>query len=229
MKERPILFSAEMVRALLAGRKTQTRRVVKLPKTIDGTPDGNKADWDLAVRPSYCSDAVVAFYDRAFPVETYPTLSNCPYGQPGDFLWVRETWATWRSLDDISPVHILQKPGLEYRADGCLTVSGGKLLGRGKWRPSIFMPRWASRIMLKIKSVRVERVQEITDADALAEGVEPWPFGDRVPVGFMEIPQASVKPALKFAVLWDHINASRGCGWVTNPWVWVVEFERIQL
>ncbi|MFA5324307.1 MAG: hypothetical protein WC373_16650 [Smithella sp.] len=192
MKERPILFSGEMVRAILAGRKTQTRRVVK-------------------PQPKWIADPNIPFKtDDANP----KGIIKCPYGQPGNFLWVRETWATWSSLNHLAPSGIRPKPALEYKADGCLTISGGKIADRGKWRPSIHMPRWASRITLEITDVRVERVQDISEYDAECEGAET--------ASPKEATGARFRPA--FHDLWDSINAKRGLGWNANPWIWCLTF-----
>ena len=176
MSERPILFSAPMVRAILDGSKTMTRRVCKL------TP----------------------------PSATCPP---CPYGHPGDLLWVRETWATSKSLDHVKPSDLAAGAPIEYAADRCLTISGGKLPDRGKWRPSIFMMPWMSRITLEVVSVRVERVDDISPSDCRAEGV-----------GIM---LNDLGARYAFGSLWNEINGKRGYGWSVNPWVWVVEFRRI--
>lgn len=169
-RERPILFSGPMVRALLDGRKTQTRRVVN-------------------PQPATSSDG------RACgPI-------RCPYGAPGDTLWVRETWCSYM-------------PGsVRYRADGHNDAGW-------TWRPSIFMPRWASRLTLRVYGVRVERVQQITQADARAEGVvdTSGAWGD-----LTDTDRAGPRGA--FEALWNSINAERGFGWDVNPWVWVVSFE----
>jgi hypothetical protein len=154
MKERPILFSGPMVRAVLSGAKTQTRRVHQPP-------------W-------------------AAPDSLEEALLQCRHGQPGDLLWVRETFAADRT-------------SWYYRADG--EIPGLT------WTPSIFMPRAASRLTLRLTEVRVERVQDISQADAVAEGTQG---------------KAS------FALLWDALNAKRGYGWASNPWVWVLSFEVVQ-
>jgi hypothetical protein len=193
MKERPILFSAEMVRAILDGRKTQTRRVAKLNASGRVKLPGSPSNW-------HCEDpdAVLA----------------CPYGQPGDRLWVRETF---RVIDGQTQPRI----AIDYRADPedkwCRI--GDFLCDGKKWTPSIYMPRLASRILLEITNVRVERVQEISDKDCLAEGIAD-----------LAIP---LRPDLtmyrsSYADLWDSINAKRGFGWDANPWVWVIEFRRIE-
>lgn len=200
MAEKPILFSGEMVRAILNGRKTQTRRVIaSLPQDIDvisrgfepgcwffGTSDGNGE----------------SSYDARGSIV-------CPYGRPGDLLWVRETWA-----DNIRGC----PNGLTYRADHLNPKGDGPAVI--KWKPSIFMPRWASRITLRVCDVRVERLQDISDTSILAEGV---PQNGRMydPSGI------TYSESLRndFCNLWDSINAKRDYGWAVNPWVWVVEFE----
>lgn len=182
MKERPILFSGDMVRAILAGTKTQTRRVIK-PQPHD--------NWENE-RP-------------------------CPYGVPGDRLWVRETWR-----DDSFDWEWGTQTKYSYRAD----YADGK--GGGAWRPSIHMPRGASRILLEITGVRAERLQIITESDMQAEGIVPvmvdsggmTPWGDGIDVPRYDWP---------FIDLWDNLNAKRGYGWDVNPWVWVIEFKPLAL
>jgi len=202
MKERPILFSGEMVRAILDGRKTVTRRVVKakhipfIEKILGGYLDGK---WNQ--RPM-------------------------PYGQPGDRLWVRETWRPTANCKGY-PEGFL---GVEYRSDGETRATGHPREPfvyvsplRDKWRPSIHMPRWASRIMLEVTGVRVERLQEITEKGARAEGCHG--MGSN---GDAEFPPEGIISAVEdFRDLWDSINESRGFGWDKNPWVWVVEFKRV--
>ena len=163
MTDRPIIFSGPMVRAILEGHKTQTRRVCKL---------------------------------QAFAyVPQYGLYPPSPYGVPGDRLWVRETFMATLG-------------GIVFAADGGDHYGAG---GKLKWKPSLFMPRWASRLTLEIVNVCVERLQEISEDDAFAEGVNTgdW-LGD--PVG-------------EYAKLWDSINAKRA-PWASNPWVWVVEFRK---
>lgn len=188
MKERPILFNAPMVRAILAGTKTQTRRVVN-PQPVE-LPDFNRGRLSYNVRGSV--------YRAWNPAVMVP---SCPYGQPGDRLWVRETFGHFERNDQL-------KPGCEifYRADG----EGPHL---EPWRPSIHLPRWASRILLEITRVRVERLHEISRGDAMAEGC-PFPNmadGD--------------DPRQWYAGLWEQINGPGS--WIANAWVWVVEFKRV--
>jgi len=213
MVERPILFNGDMVRAILSGRKTQTRRVIRRTKCIG---------W--LIEPGW-SDEYVQHPGNHL-------IECCPYGSPGDRLWVRETWATvW---PDIDREYALEECDLEYRADlppGCTDYPGGWPAGeaRGnpdapKWKPSIHMPRWASRISLDVTGVRIERVQGISKRDAIAEGIrwsEAFPEGYVRPGlyhGFGSAQQA-------FQSLWDDINAKRGYSWQSNPWVWVIEFR----
>lgn len=196
MQERPILFSGEMVRAILDGRKTQTRRVIKL-KTGDTFDEhalkGAIQEW----RPMYDEVARKVVGKTA-------ALIRCPYGQPGDRLWVRETFADEGCRQDRDDCY--------YRADGESDLQGGG------WTPSIHMPRWASRITLEIVSVRVERLREISEADAKAEGC--W-YGK----GGGEVDHA-VLPENHFPTLWESINGPGS--WGANPWVWVVEFKRVE-
>lgn len=184
MKERPILFSGPMVRAILEGRKTMTRRVVK-PNLFIERNGGNlpPIEQSHAYFGVFCSRHV-----------------SCPYGQPGDRLWVRETWA--RGMTDEE---------LYYRATDKEITDEEREEGM-RWKPSIHMPRWASRITLEVTEVRVERLQGITEADSVAEGIKPLQGG----------------AVSDFRLLWDHLNASRGYGWDANPWVWVVSFRRVR-
>ena len=196
MNEHPILFSGPMVRAILDGRKTMTRRVIK-----DNCPFVTGAYFDEETERWYWTTGA----ER----ERLPTdlcLGKCPYGQPGDQLWVRETWLSYRHLHKNGRDEAL----LIYRADG---EDLPKQARGTKWRPSIFMPRWASRITLEITAVRVERVQDIGDEDAEAEGLS-W--------------CNAASPRDKFQCLWNSLNAKRGYGWEANPWVWVIAFKRVK-
>lgn len=214
MREHPILFSGEMVRAILDGRKTQTRRViVGKSANNDGKPIATCAY--SAIGPSVL-DA------REFGLLTagdqgYETV-RCPYGSPGDVLWVRETWGFGCGMhgepDILSGKRVCTINCINYRADTDTLPPDD-----GKWRPSIHMPRWASRIMLEVVSVRVERVHDISEEDAVAEGASHTGCD----VAADEIESARDH----FCRLWDRINEARGSGWSVNPWVWVIEFKRI--
>lgn len=200
MKERPILMSAPMVRALLAGMKTQTRRVVKPQPPRDCESVYAPFAKDPNNWQGVCADDLIGWYGR------------CPYGVPGDRLWARETWT---GADD--PAH---KHAVHYRADGERAC---------RWRPSIFMPRWASRLMLEVVNVRVERVQEINEPDAIAEGVqfvkEHSPDHRRYAAPAGQETWSTAHDA--FAWVWHRLNAKRGYGWDKNPWVWCLTFKRV--
>lgn len=214
MTEKPILFSASMVQAILAGRKTQTRRVVK--------PQPEWQERQGLVVPGWSWEhggvKLNGWPDRKrFAGEL---VDKCPYGKPGDILWVRETWRP-EELKESGPDGPEGLDGTRYKADGAFrsienSREASDLFGEARykflksgheWRPSIFMPRWASRLTLRVTGVRVERVKDISEADARAEGVTAWVF----------VPE--------FKKLWDAINAKLGYSWESNPWVWVVEFE----
>ncbi|WP_145556734.1 morphogenetic protein [Yersinia canariae] len=186
MNEKPILFNSEMVNAILSGRKTQTRRIIKLP-LIDKNMGCELAGNELA--------GEVAAGD----------YRNCPLGKPGVQLWVRETWARY-NIDQTTH-------DMAYRA-----TTPTDWPKDGLWRPSIHMPRWASRINLLITGVRVERLNDISEQDAQAEGCA---YGK----GNGEIDLA-VRPENHFPTLWASIYGAES--WQANPWVWVIEFERME-
>lgn len=223
MSERPILFSGEMVRAILAGKKTQTRRVIKpQPQAL------NDRGWFEYRGKSRGKCTWNAFVTKAV-LGTAPIEEWCPYGQPGDRLWVRETWNTVDYEVDYPGVCIRYKaseptPGVlrqseDYWISWDIVEKHGdnpdKYMDanfRSDWRPSIHMPRWASRITLEVTGVRVEQVQDISEADVQAEGCET----------------GSEYWYDEFRKLWNAINDKRGFGWYTNPWVWVVEFRMVR-
>lgn len=207
MTDRPILFSAPMVRALLDGTKTQTRRVVK-PQ-----PQPNGGAGLHPVAPYRNPRGLWAWVLAATGHGSGGNLFACPYGKPGDRLWVRETWTTHAFLDDIPPRDLTTR-SLHYQADGVIKT--------GKLRPSIHMPRWASRITLDVTGVRVERLQGISADDAKAEGAPPSHQSiDRVSreLGYADFPRSW------YAQLWEQINGPGS--WDANPWVWVVSFKRV--
>jgi len=200
-RERSIIFSGPMVRAILAGRKTQTRRVLKPQPAglVNGMP----------------------YYEGRDAAK----LPTCPYGKAGDKLWVREACYITKACEDGAP---LCDPVVIYRADGCEDQPNGYVS-----RPSIHMPRWASRITLEVVSVRVERLQDISEANAEAEGVSRCcPFGVCNGGGFIGGDEncrcADITPTQVFAHRWDSINGKRGYSWDSNPWVWAIEFRRVQ-
>lgn len=221
MNEHPILFSAPMVKAILEGRKTQTRRVCKVQPPawtdrVDAAPlvdgvhrHGEAGQW-VAVSNEFVN---------------VRCIGRCPYGEAGDRLWVRETWQAmntemkwwhewpandrssmnWAWTNPVKPAYDLTPP---------------------KWLPAIHMPRMACRIMLEVLNVRVERVQDISEEDAIAEGMDE----NALVFGLESGAQIAddQKCRAQFAELWDSINAKRGYGWDANPWVWVIEFKQVQ-
>jgi hypothetical protein len=193
VKERPILFSGPMVRAILEGRKTQTRRVVKSQPTgvVHARLNGEPA-------AATCC-----------PIEQ-AEARGCQYGKHGDRLWVKETWRA----DDYDPKNPKRTI---YVADVPADVIR-ETKGIIKCRPSIFMPRNRSRITLEIVSVRVERLQEITETDAIAEGCQDWELCEGVKMWR--------SPVEAYGELWDSINGEGA--WNVNPWVWVIEFKRVE-
>lgn len=237
MKERGIIMGAESIRAILAGRKVQTRRVLKpQPIWIEDTAPGVPPYWRHIDRHGSGS------FDPANP----PVF--CPYGKPGNRLWVREGW---------KPIYVsAAKDGdartvtVEYAADGAhrqFTTGEERgwqavnfMLGdRPGYKPSLFMPRWASRLTLEIEGVRVERLQDITEEDARAEGIEPCRFDDNPLVAKLYADMPTCYPTFEkgrnaffketardsYASLWDSINARRGHSWESNCWVWVLSFR----
>lgn len=250
MKERPFLFNGPMVCAILDGRKTQTRRIIRDQSIISAT------EYDLG----YCrtlNDGRVWWSVKAQGEDHFGVgIGVCPYGVPGDRLWVRETWRImglmyeeepciqykadlaeqfcsvpddwldtrwedWYERQSVKLVEDCERAGLEPEApysdvayrwerDTCPT----------RWQPSIHLPKFASRIWLEVTGVRVERLQEISEADAYAEGCDEILLGG----GLSGKPRSA---RAWFKDLWDSINAKRHYGWDTNPWVWVVELSPI--
>ena len=227
--ERPILFSGPMVRAIMEGRKTQTRRVVKWPANVLA----DAVDRVLPA-PYYGHGARGAFVpvDKGGGIATKPFAAHhvdCPYGVPGDRLWVREMWAksscnrgqgVIRYAADDSARFVLAEDGGEGDWCGLAGVAdSSRCQPVDRWRPSIHMPRWACRLVLEVVNRRVERVQAISEADAIADGCFPV---DRL----YQPPNSKNDYArVQFAFLWDSINGEGS--WAENPWVWVVEFKRV--
>lgn len=261
MTDRPILYSPPMVRAILDDRKTQTRRIVKSPwkkreivnlryfyndngYTWSGEFDDPRS-WGI---PNIIDQDPLSIYDMA-----------CPYGRPGDRLWVRETWQVVRETLDYETggefdiydwdgsieearkhldgnARFGFKTGLYYAADGedvnpcnfydTIGLDGKVLAPREMvWRPSIHMPRWASRITLEITNVRVERLQDIDEQDAVAEGITESQIDTELQAA-EAMDQVEPNPArCCFRYLWEDINGL--ASWDANPWVWVIEFKRV--
>lgn len=230
MSDHPLLLTAWGVRAVLAGTKTETRRAIR-PQPLEYS-----GIWPWSWRGGdYTTDVL----------KDILTL-HCPYGQPGDRLWVRETW--WEQSGD-----------LYYKADWPNEKPVNMVFDKGRWRPSIFMPREMSRITLPLISVGIEQVQEVTEAGAVAEGCvadevevwwqgyKEWDMGDGQkeemhqqatgeqppdwmidPKRMLDIPELRRTARDKFRAEWDALNAKKGYGWDTNPWVFVLRWAPYQ-
>ncbi len=215
-RERPILMSGPMVRAILEGRKTQTRRIVE----VQPDPDDVHAPYPVA-------DSHITFLDVVEKPEYYACTGLCPHGGPGDHLWVKETWSLARRSDDGEFCSSIKRRGkasfesflrdgyaVEYAADGERPAKAYRI-------PSIFMPRSFSRLTLEITEVRVERLQEIRPQDYEAEGCTTG-------YSMCELNARYDSLARQFRDLWDSLNAKRGYGWDVNPWVWVIDFKAVR-
>jgi len=217
VKERPILFSAPMVRAILEGRKTVTRRVVKdwqVP-TEDVTEQDPDLRWSAIAQSHPCWGFIAAGATAQECADDLASCGVCPYGKRGERLWVREAWAADAQLDSIAPRDLSQGEPIWYPADGTTRQTGCAMISKGRGRPSIHMPRWASRILLEITDVRVERLQAISIGQICKEGLA------RSIYEFIPVTTAFEA----FAEVWDAINGDGA--WDANPWVWVVEFKQV--
>lgn len=213
MKERPILFNTDMVRTILEGRKTETRRVIK-PQPSRKIYPGNMRICEICkwrkeqefgkhcaiCRPTKNNDRTYKDYSQFF--------LKCPYGRVRGRLWVRETWAC------------VGLGKYAYRATDEHLFPDIKNVSRRGWRPSIYMSKDICRIVLEITEIKVERVQDITEEGSIKEGVN---LPD-IPM-YPDEPLPTYKNA--FARLWDSINEKHGFSWESNPWVWVVKFKVI--
>jgi hypothetical protein len=219
VKERPILFSTPMVKAILEGKKTQTRRIVKVTKAQGSTVN-------------YCNDRFLNShgYIAADTDLMHFTRVNCPYGKVGDRLWCRETfWCDTREPNDcvIYAENPMQyKYRLEQYTGVCDSGHTTEFLEQHRFwkrKPSIFMPRWASRITLEITNIRVERLQDIGEEDAKAEGVNILNLSPDEIYKFGVF--ASMSNKQMFELLWNKINGEKS--WLENPFVWVIEFKKL--
>lgn len=210
MKERPILFNGDMVRAVLSGQKTQTRRPMKPIPVYPDAFDGLRRE---------IHDGQVHFW--ASGAELPAHKFRCPYGQPDDRLWVKETHARHPQFAEVA-----------YRADGEEFEDADGFTWHPKWTPSIFMPRALCRITLEITDIRVERVQNITSDGAIAEGAyEVRKVGDDIAHATWTMDGLDWRydtPREVFAATWDSLYATDGLGWDVNPWVWVITFKRVE-
>lgn len=233
-KETPLLFNAPMVRAILEGRKTQTRRVVKQqPPAIDG------AYWEVIV----CGDCVQFLatdeVDPDFENPLHQSTVRNPHGQPGDLIWVKEPWRIGEDVGEgwypgafTGDLHLIYDSDgyrdyrsfpADYRWPRNAKETHNSEGTDEHWIsygpiPSIFMPRWASRLLLEVISVRVERLQDISEADCIAEGAEG---------GHGAIPgyNYSATPCEHYRHIWESINGPGS--WDANPWVWAINFKPI--
>lgn len=211
MKERGIIFNSEMVRAILDGRKTQTRRIVK-----NVMPDNGM--W--LKKPTKTRSGTTTHVLDA------PKYNLCPLGKTGDHLWVRETWmpdaprdGTWGDVEfyGCKDSQLSMMPERFRKSEYCIhraSWDGDELVG---WTPSIHMPRWASRITLEITDVRVERLNDISNDDAKSEGCWYGRGGG--------VPDKAITPSDQFPTLWEEIYGDGS--WSSNPWVWVIEFKKV--
>jgi hypothetical protein len=243
-RERPILFSAPMVLAILSGKKTQTRRLLR-PQPVSNGSHYSRELGDIVCRNDYLPPSAMLLRvgrgknacevaDCEEPWERF-----CPYGQVGDRLWVRETWQGWERVsyeadewEPLTPDYLIGRGHssiAEYVAERghphVEHAAGGKSVG--PWRPSIHMPRWAARLLLEVTDVRVERLQDVGGHDVVSEGLkltrcdcEPCRMSATM------CPADETGHIMAFAELWDSINAKRA-PWSSNPWVWVVGFKRV--
>jgi len=227
MRELPTLFSTEMVRLILNGRKTQTRRPLRPQPVCTGTSnldrfENGEVDGESLWMPLSKTGKTGIFEPRAY---------LCPYGRVGDRLWVRETWRLWEgqafagyealdpdilegSLKGLDLEYLKTRP-IEYKADS---------LDEGPWRPSIFMPKWVCRIFLEITDIRVQRLNQISEEDAIAEGFESTAVV--TPAGNDYIGQY---PSEHFYEYWEVLNGKKpGIDWLSNPWVWAITFKKVE-
>ena len=237
---KPILLSGEMVRAILDGRKTQTRRPLKPQPEINGD------------RINFSFRKGASHLNLPFPCSDYSlVIMECPFGKVGDLLWVRETFCLEHQVeedqpppfDDSRPIR-WEFAGMESDPEGAdmwvqphyratdptpelsYEDSGGEPTVR--WKPSIHMPRWASRITLEITDIRIERLQEITEEDAKAEGVLPCPHPLSKTDECLDCYLDAGEYACSFLNLWNGLYAKQGLGVDVNPWVWVITFRRVE-
>lgn len=226
MKERPILMHARSIQGIQAGRKTQTRRIIRIDNTPITMNQTAQCQRQCGIPTNAQNVRFLHCYlkcDAPPGSETVSARVECPYGYRGDRLWVRETWAdlpdgTILYRADVSDEHLR-----EEREARCLAPELAKAYNERRWCSPIHMPRKHARLFLEIEAIRVERVQEISEQDALAEGVEPFEGQDGCP------PRTWVRnsPVIdRFARLWDDTNGKGA--WDRNDWVWVIQFKQVE-
>ncbi len=216
MNTKPMIFTTENIRGIRDGRKTMTRRVIK-PQPSEGG-----LEWCTAA-----DGAFSAWQDPLLLLDEHsedggPCQRVCPYGVPGDLLWVRETWGKEpdrRTSPSLGETTNLFEGDVFYRASHENNYPG-------PWKPSIHMPRTLSRLTLRVSNVRVERVQDISEEDMIAEGITD--IGDGC--GCLERANGNMAYSTTrnlFMQLWDSINAKRGYSWESNPYVWIIEWDKV--
>jgi hypothetical protein len=222
MKERPIIFAGAMVRAILDGKKTQTRRVIK--------PQPAMHDFKLGgIHPALTGKHVKSGMIAIRCVYAHQSLThiNCPYGTKKDRLWVREAWRhTANDIDEARSIteDIMSGTAIDWKADcvdrlmrdGWKRDDAIEVIQHEKWRPSIHMPRWASRITLEIIDIRVERLHDISEADAMNEGAAALSHFNGYDMKYIH----------GFRSIWESTDGPTS--WVQNPWVWVIEFKKVE-
>lgn len=215
VKETGLIFSSEMALANVQGRKTMTRRVMKpQPELIpDDVPkyEGEEYWWS-----SRLHQTMVRMVPNGWQMDAIASV--CPYGQVGDLIWQREAWATENRYNNLKPSELPLTAKIFYIADGYDPFEMGKI------RPSIFMPKWASRWKRPITGIRAERLQEITEADAMAEGFGDYKIGQEYQKATGNYPVFALGV---FKWYWDLKNAKRGYGWDLNKWVWPLGYENV--
>ncbi|NCB67132.1 MAG: hypothetical protein EOM48_13340 [Bacilli bacterium] len=240
MTERPIIMGAESVRAILEERKTQTRRVIDPRKY-------NIAGWDMP-RTKQDVEAGYPFAENA-DGDFVSVVNWCPYGRVGDRLYVKERFAYWIGRNAVAYSDMCHKSIEDIEWEDEVNISN--IAEGGKWKSPLFMPRWASRITLEITDIRVERVNEITEDDAIAEGVESFESPLYASAEDCENGEAPIEVRTvyrdysikeednegynffyhakdSYSTLWDSLNAKRGYPWENNDWVWVITFKVVQ-
>ena len=216
---KPIIFSSNMVRAILDGRKTMTRRIIK-PQPL---PDASIGTYSFLGFINIRDENLVLGEELGGIDCTYANYRSSPY-QAGDILWVREQWR----VIDYEHIDGEWSASVQFRADMKRGIRLRWMEGdantyeRTGWRPSIHLPQKAARLFLRVVTVRAERLQDITEADAIQEGFGGIPFENPRPDACPWV----VAPTLSFGIAWNKLNSKRGYGWDINPFVWVIEFER---
>lgn len=235
MAERGIIFNAAMIRAVLDGRKTQTRRVMK------GQPPENWKPLNIDMEPDYTARTYTkAVIDRKGYMQAGPDVFGvsddvwgaiCPFGQPGDHLWVRETFRVHSRATDVATLAFRASKRQSWTQQTRRVPIGecNKPVSAEAWTPSIHMPRWASRIELEITSVGVQRLQALSPGDAVREGLIKLPASGRYCLneGDQYFGGASHDAREVFSWLWSSIYGEKS--WQANPWVWVIEFKRVEV